>query len=196
MISPLRPEDSTTLPEDAPGLARTIMTAFYQDPLWVALWPEKMSLQEIVSDCAVRLPWNVVQTVNSGKRFQKAIDSSTGQITSNDIWKEAVPPTVAQEQRDACEERFKSATEDGQIRYDRDMEADLSQLDYLAVHPNYQRYGIGRLLLREGLAVADHLGLKTFIIAKEAGVKLYHAHGFREVDRVTQLRRMDGVGHM
>ncbi|KAM3421834.1 hypothetical protein BST61_g2211 [Cercospora zeina] len=197
VISPLQPED-------APGLARTMMTAFYQDPLWVALWSETMSLQGIISDCAARLPWNMVKTANSGKRFQKAIESSTGQIvgyarwnlpaskTSNDVWQEALPPAVGQVQRDAFEERFRCVTEDGQIRgLNRGMEADI-KLEYLAVHPDYQRNGVGRLLLREGLAIADRLGLKTFVIARDAGVKLYLTHDFREVDKVTQPRPVYG----
>lgn len=63
-----------------------------------------------------------------------------------------------------------------------------TELEYLAVHPSHQRRGIGRLLLLEALAIADQLGVKTLVIAKNAGVKLYQAHGFCEVDKVVQYR--------
>jgi hypothetical protein len=42
--------------------------------------------------------------------------------------------------------------------------------------------------LSEGLAVADQLGVKILVVAKNPGVKLYAANGFREVDKVVLLR--------
>lgn len=61
-------------------------------------------------------------------------------------------------------------------------------MDYLATHPEHQKRGIGSMLLSDGLAYADKNGLKTIVIAKTRGVKLYQEHGFRIVEKIQQER--------
>jgi GNAT superfamily N-acetyltransferase len=58
-------------------------------------------------------------------------------------------------------------------------------LDYLATAPQYQRRGIGSLLLQKGLEVADAHGLKTFLTSSPAGLKVYSNHGFEKLETVT-----------
>ncbi|KAI5275443.1 acyl-CoA N-acyltransferase [Aureobasidium subglaciale] len=54
-------------------------------------------------------------------------------------------------------------------------------LKVLAIDPTYQRRGVGSLLLDEGLAVADRVGIKAYLEATEVGRPLYQRKGF--VDR-------------
>ena len=60
-----------------------------------------------------------------------------------------------------------------------------TELDYLATAPEYQRRGIGTMLLGAGLEVADAYGLKTYVTSSVAGAKLYQTHGFEVVETHT-----------
>lgn len=58
-------------------------------------------------------------------------------------------------------------------------------LDYLSTAPTYQRQGVGTLLLESGLKVADANGLRTYVTASPAGLKLYQSHGFELTQTVS-----------
>ena len=51
----------------------------------------------------------------------------------------------------------------------------------LAVHPSYQRQGLGSLMLVPCLEAADKVGAKTYIEASLAGLPLYLKHGWEPV---------------
>ena len=48
------------------------------------------------------------------------------------------------------------------------------------------------MLLSDGLAYADRIGLKTIVVAKTPGVKLYQDHEFYVVEIVQQERPQYG----
>ena len=54
----------------------------------------------------------------------------------------------------------------------------------LAVSPDHQRHGIGSLLLKEGLAIADKANARTYLEASSAGVGLYQRHGWKVIDKL------------
>ena len=54
----------------------------------------------------------------------------------------------------------------------------LTGLDYLAVHPEYQGHGVGTALVQSGMKHAEKIGLDIFIHALEAGVGVYKRLGF------------------
>lgn len=58
-------------------------------------------------------------------------------------------------------------------------------LKELFVLHEFQRRGLGSMLLTAGLAKADELRLLAYTEATPKGLHLYLRHGFREVDRVT-----------
>ncbi|TVY55155.1 hypothetical protein LCER1_G004432 [Lachnellula cervina] len=58
---------------------------------------------------------------------------------------------------------------------------DYAKLYVLVVSPEYQRQGIGSLLLAEGLGKVDELGLQCVLGASPEGVELYRRFGFEEV---------------
>lgn len=51
----------------------------------------------------------------------------------------------------------------------------------LVTHPSYERQGCGRMLLEEGLRMADQHDLDTYLDATLAGKGLYQQYGFEEV---------------
>ncbi|KAL1632405.1 hypothetical protein SLS56_003647 [Neofusicoccum ribis] len=206
-------------PTDAEGLAETMMRAFYQDPHWASLW-RNVSLNGIIQDCAKRLPWNLVKAT-AAKRHRKVTEDSTGHVVgyarwilpeeNSEEWADALVIETDPERRRVYEQRFQSVTEEGKIRgLDAEMVEELSEaiekteaqvrstgesfltLDYLATHPEHQKRGIGSMLISNGLAYADNNGLKTIVVAKTPGVKLYQEHGFRIVEIIQQERPQYG----
>ena len=57
-------------------------------------------------------------------------------------------------------------------------------VNILAVRPEYQRKGLGGLLLKEGLALADRDSARTYIEASQKGFPLYKKYGWKEFDEV------------
>ena len=51
-------------------------------------------------------------------------------------------------------------------------------------HPDYQRRGVGSLMLRWGCDLADHLLLESWIEASPDGGKLYELFGFHHYTSV------------
>ncbi|CAN9301880.1 unnamed protein product [Alternaria alternata] len=51
----------------------------------------------------------------------------------------------------------------------------------MAVHPDYQRKGIGELLFKRGITIAQQTGLPMYIESSKEGVKLYERMGSRKL---------------
>ena len=50
--------------------------------------------------------------------------------------------------------------------------------------PQYQRKGLGSLLISEGLTLADRDGARTYIEASPNGLQLYMKHGWGLIDDI------------
>ncbi|KAJ6025051.1 hypothetical protein N7540_005848 [Penicillium herquei] len=73
-------------------------------------------------------------------------------------------------------------------------EKEYFQLKELYVLPEYQRQGLGGLLVAFGVHKADELSLPAYTEASPEGLELYVKHGFQEVDRVTvDLEKWGGL---
>jgi GNAT superfamily N-acetyltransferase len=59
-------------------------------------------------------------------------------------------------------------------------------LDYLAVHPENQRKGVGTALVESGIRYAKSVGIPIFTMAFNASRGFYERLGFREVERIVQ----------
>ena len=57
-----------------------------------------------------------------------------------------------------------------------------TDLGDIAVHPSYQRQGLGSLLLRDGLAVVDGDHACILLSASPKGVELYKRFGWVQID--------------
>jgi hypothetical protein len=110
---------------DAEALASTMMSAWYSDPQWQNLWHEP-SLERIIAECALRLPWNLVNG-RYDKRHQKAVQTEAGAIVGYARW--ILPPSLASaawleartaepelEERKEFEKKFWGNCEDGRWR--------------------------------------------------------------------------------
>lgn len=97
------------------------------------------------------------------------------------------------EEAKAAKSRKEDSTRPSSVRHDRLEKFRIAQRDgkwthlagrshfylhVLAVKPEYQRRGLGALLLSWGLQKADALGLESYLEASSAGKKLYETHGF------------------
>jgi len=58
-------------------------------------------------------------------------------------------------------------------------------MNILAVRPEYQRKGLGGMLLEPVLALADQEGRRTYIEASKKGLGLYLKYGWVKVDEFT-----------
>ena len=58
----------------------------------------------------------------------------------------------------------------------------LIELNTLVVHPEYQRRGIGKVLMEYGLKEADRLGIQAVLGASREGLGLYKKYGFTEFE--------------
>lgn len=54
----------------------------------------------------------------------------------------------------------------------------------LAVRSEYQRMGVGALLIAHGLDLVDKQNAKAYIQASPQGLGLYLKHGWKEVERL------------
>lgn len=113
-----------------------MMRAFYQDAHWASLW-KGVTLENIIYDCARRLPWNLVK-VTSTKRHRKVVDDATGNVVGYarwiipdghiDTWADGVVLENDLEKRQAYEQAFQDVTDDGKIRgLDHEMVDELSE---------------------------------------------------------------------
>lgn len=112
-------------PEDAPGLAATMMGARLTDLHWRCLWDDP-SVGRIIPGAIERLPWNLV-TGTETKRHQKVIDVETGQVVGyarwclppilakkGDVWLEAQVAEGTSADRAVYEKRYQENTRNGQ----------------------------------------------------------------------------------
>jgi len=100
------------------------MRAFYQDARWASLW-KGITLDNIIYDCARRLPWNLVK-MTSAKRHRQAVDDATGNVVGYvrwiipdgcaDEWADGIVLETDVKTRQVYEEAFRDVTEDGKIR--------------------------------------------------------------------------------
>lgn len=84
-----------------------------------------MTLDSIISDCARRLPWNLVR-VTSLKRHRKVVENNTGNDVGyarwiipsglDDEWSDGIVSETDPERRQEYEEDFRSVTIDDEIR--------------------------------------------------------------------------------
>ncbi|KAJ5609447.1 hypothetical protein N7528_010014 [Penicillium herquei] len=58
-------------------------------------------------------------------------------------------------------------------------------LDYLTTHPDFWHRGVGSMLVKSGLDVADQYGLKTYVMSEPAALKLYLNFDFQLIETVS-----------
>lgn len=109
---------------DGASLAENNISAFWTNPNWIVLWPEK-SLSHVISQAKYRIPRNLlIDTVH--RRHQKAVNVETGKVVGyarwmlpkgfwtteeeiKSVWSEARVPDVDAETERRIEEQHNAA---------------------------------------------------------------------------------------
>ncbi|KAA8576934.1 hypothetical protein EYC84_006968 [Monilinia fructicola] len=186
---------------DAPGLSRAMMSAWWEDEHWRALWAKSgTTLEQIISDCIQRQPKSFTKGRNV-KRHLKAVDTDSGEIVAYsryivpeshvDFWLEAQIPEPSPEEDAEYERKFDEVTDDGRIRgMDYDFASEFGNpleevegrilegigpcfvVDYMATHPAHKGRGVASMMLKEALKRVDEASLTSIVMASPAGQKL------------------------
>ncbi|KAL9128593.1 MAG: hypothetical protein Q9217_002758 [Psora testacea] len=141
-----------------------------------------------------------------GARFTKAVENETGNIVAFSRWVYPVKLTPEQAKEKQEKEENREPPPEGanveltntffeQIFAGRKKWVDPEKtflLHILAVHPSYQRRGLGALLIAPGLEAADRAGAQTYIEASPSGLGLYLKHGWEPVDEMVIDMRPHG----
>ncbi|KAK9783636.1 putative N-acetyltransferase domain-containing protein [Seiridium cardinale] len=64
----------------------------------------------------------------------------------------------------------------------------------LATHPDYQRRGVGRALLRWGITIGEDLQLPIYTECSAPSLRLYESMGFERITHVALVHRADIIG--
>ncbi|KAF5492431.1 hypothetical protein CGCS363_v011391 [Colletotrichum siamense] len=195
--------------DDAQGVSKNNMTAFYHtDAHWRALW-KSTTLEEIIRGAAARMPHGLASG-REGKRHLKATDDDTGEIigyarwilpdaSSTLNWPEALVREPTDDESESFKAKFQANTEEGmipgmdtrlqealglplenaEIELMKSQEGPFLVLDYLTVHPQYRRKGIASALVKKGLEQADAVGMKVWVMATMAAQPMYQKLGFQ-----------------
>ncbi|KAL8837230.1 MAG: hypothetical protein Q9170_002603 [Blastenia crenularia] len=136
----------------------------------------------------------------TGSVCHKVVDTETGKIAAFAKWKYPYTLTPEQEAEKEKLDLSRSYPEGTNVElyesFFHQLDAKRKQymddkkdyfLHILIVSPQFQRRGLGTMLIREGLAAADRDKAKAYIEASPKGLELYQRHGWKIVDTI----RMD-----
>jgi hypothetical protein len=70
---------------DAAALAHNNMSAFWEDPIWILLWPKHIKLSYLIEQCAKCYPRNLLRD-REKTRHQKVVDPVTGEVIGYARW--------------------------------------------------------------------------------------------------------------
>ncbi|KAJ3102018.1 hypothetical protein HK100_004440 [Physocladia obscura] len=207
MTSQLQFDISVCTVADAQGIGRVNMSAFWDDVNWQLVWATK-TLDYVVQQNAKRLPHSLaLASSRIHQRHLKVVDSATGIVVGygrfilpeqlKNEWLDAQVPEPPAEDKDKLLELYNSA-DWSMTHVADDVDAPVTELkhkhfrtenivlDRLAVLPEYQRRGIGKLLLSQVVEVADQFGVDISVLGKPKGTSLYSKHGFKILGTITQ----------
>ncbi|KAL8939341.1 MAG: hypothetical protein Q9216_003405 [Gyalolechia sp. 2 TL-2023] len=144
----------------------------------------------------------------TGSVLQKAIETETGKLAAFAKW--VYPYTLTPEQQAEKEkidlsrsypegtnvELYENFFEQLDTKRKHYTDDDATYfLHILIVSPEYQRRGLGTMLMREALAAADRDGAKAYVEASPKGLALYQRLGWRVVDTIKMdMTRYGGKG--
>ena len=84
--------------DDAAGLAKSNVTAFYEETWWRILFPPTRTRESLIQAVTARSPRNLL-TARDVRRHQKVVDSATGELVGYARW--ILPESLAHEWMEA-----------------------------------------------------------------------------------------------
>ncbi|KAL8723887.1 MAG: hypothetical protein Q9181_007107 [Wetmoreana brouardii] len=191
---------------DIPEVVPFHIAAFKDDPIMGQLWPN-VTYEDQFGYYTRFYRKHFAEKHLTGTVFHKAIDTDTGKIVAYAKWRYAIkltPEQRAEKEKLDTTRVYPKGTNEGlynelfsQLDKLRKKYCD-EEKDYfmhiLIVDPAYQRKGLGSMLLREGLAAADHDNARCYIEASPKGLGLYKKHGWKECDDIViDMREFGGT---
>jgi ribosomal protein S18 acetylase RimI-like enzyme len=134
---------------------------------------------------------------NKTQHTLKCIDPSTGQIVGMALWDIYLTPSdwrkpelswLQGTERNSAEDLVKPLWD---MREKLWLDERYLYCHVVAVHPDYQKKGIGKLLVGYGIEVARQAGLPVYVESSKDGLKLYDKTGFRRL-REQAMPKEDG----
>ncbi|KAH7015009.1 hypothetical protein EDB80DRAFT_706850 [Ilyonectria destructans] len=191
--------------DDGAALAKSNISAFWEQTWWSILWPNR-TLDSIIEAAGARMP-KLLLKERDIRRHQKVIDVESGEIVGyarwllpasrKGEWLEAQTPDVSDEEKRALNKPYERAD----WNYREDMGAlddhihqwrrkyehgDFIVLDYLGVRPDHHRQGVGSMLVQSGVEMAQSLGLDIFLVAMgRKALGMYLKAGFELLDEAS-----------
>ncbi|PGH07097.1 hypothetical protein AJ79_06375 [Helicocarpus griseus UAMH5409] len=141
---------------------------------------------------------------DKASHIMKCVDTDTGNIVGMATWdifwrpgdenaweKPAGIPWLEGKERERCESVLEPMWDMrvklfGKRRY--------IYLSAVAVHPDHQRGGAGRVLIQWGIDLANQLGLPIYTESSEDGFHLYEHMGFEWLTHVSLIHKAETIG--
>ena len=195
---------------DAAALSRNNVAAFWAIPYTRGGWSADVTLEALIKQDIYRIK-DVLIYKQQIIRHLKAVDPNTGELmgylrfalpqeqaTASDgtpLWPDFQVAPVSDEERKTIEDDAESKIQLRASPSDVDERSSARQkeiltdrvcmkLRYLAVHPDHQRKGIAKALIKEVTKRSDETGLDVYCMAYDSGRPVYEKAGFQEIDRV------------
>ncbi|KAH8655319.1 acyl-CoA N-acyltransferase [Xylariales sp. PMI_506] len=202
----------TPTPQDSAGIAKVQVNAFVQNPHWALTWGD-MPLDEITLGTYNRMPRGLVNGRETN-RNQVVVDTDSGEIVghakwdflnvknASELWLEAQVAEVPAEEKAIYEERWKLGVDENgrrkgftELVSTRPLAAKCDsivngrpfmELELIGTLPSHGRRGVGSMLLKCGIEVAEAAGLPILVMAYACGVGLYQKHGFELITTIDE----------
>jgi GNAT superfamily N-acetyltransferase len=130
----------------------------------------------------------------------KCVDSETGEIVGMALWDIYLTPSkwrrgeiswLSGEERERAEALISPLWD---AREQLWLDQKYIYCHVMAVHPDYQRKGIGKLLMEYGISVAQQVELPIYIESSQDGVRLYEKMGCQQIKQPTDDKTKDSGG--
>lgn len=176
---------------DIPAVYDVYFAAFARDAVTRAMFPN-VSEEDLTS---VRSEFRKQHTEHVRRYWHhsstqytvKCVDSSSGAVVGMGLWDVYVTPSdykpttlewLAGDERKRAEALVKPF---GAVRKKLWANERYVYCHLTAVHPNYQRRGIGKMLMEVGMRIAEQANLPIYTEASHAAIGLYERLGFKRL---------------
>ncbi|KAI4123441.1 MAG: hypothetical protein LQ341_007202 [Variospora aurantia] len=191
-------------PSDIPHIANIHHEAFEEDPILGRLMCDVPRESKYVFDQRF-YEKAFAQRHLTGSIFYKVVDTETENLVAFAKWVYPYTLTSEQEAEKAKLDLERSYPEGTNValyehffrtldtKRGKNMEEGKDYfLHILAVSPNHQRRGLGKMLIQQGLAAADKDNARAYVEASAKGLGLYKKHGWKEIDYIEMDMRPHG----
>ncbi|TGO54041.1 hypothetical protein BOTNAR_0279g00150 [Botryotinia narcissicola] len=190
-------------PADLPSMLTIYDLAFATDPFRLARWPSSQVSSSVFTSWLTKVFTKYLHTPHT--HTWKLVENSTGNMAGWTHWAEPHVVSREEEERNKIEEEKeeRERKERGEGKFPEGSVLDICEaktrgwdglrekwykreemflIYFLSISPNYQKLGLGTLLLTAITNLADAQAKSSYLEATAAGYPVYVRAGFKEVD--------------